>query len=81
MALSWMVGVMVLTAWEAGVGSNWVGFFGLEDIKPLLKIPGNLDVLAIVPFGYPDYPVGKGFKKRKSLAEVVSKGHFGQPFA
>jgi nitroreductase len=72
---------MVLTAWEAGVGSNWVGFFGFEDIKPLLKIPANLDVLAIVPFGYPDYPVGKGLKKRKSLAEVVSKGYFGQPFA
>lgn len=71
---------MVLTAWEAGVGSNWVGFFGLEAVKPLLGIPEDLDVLAIVPFGYPDSPVGKGIKKRKPLSQVVSKEHFGQPF-
>jgi nitroreductase len=71
---------MVLTAWEAGVGSNWVGFFWLEAVKPLLGIPENLEVLAIVPFGYPDSPVGKGIKKRKPLAEVVSKERFGQPF-
>jgi len=70
-----------LTAWEAGVGSNWVGFFGLEAVKPVLGIPENLEVLAIVPFGYPDYPVGKGIKKRKPLEEVVSKDRFGQPFA
>ena len=58
-----------------------MGFFGLEAVKPVLGIPENLEVLAIVPFGYPDSPVGKGIKKRKPLAEVVSKDRFGQPFA
>jgi nitroreductase len=72
---------MVLTAWEAGVGSNWVGFYGLDAAKPLLRIPEELDLLAIVPFGYPDYPVGKGIKKRKPLAEVVSRERYGQPFS
>lgn len=71
---------MVLTAWEAGVGSNWVGFFGLEAAKPLLEIPENLEVLAIVPFGYPVQEVGKGIKKRKPLSEVASREKFGQPF-
>ena len=71
---------MVLTAWEAGVGSNWVGFFGLEAAKPLLEIPENLEVLAIVPFGYPEHAVGKGIKKRKPLSEVASREKFGQPF-
>jgi len=71
---------MVLTAWETGVGSNWAGFFGLEAVKPLLGIPDELDVLAIVPFGYPTEELGKGIKKRKPLAEVVSKEKFGQPF-
>ena len=71
---------MVLTAWSEGVGSNWVGFFGLEEIKPLLNIPENLDVLAIVPFGYPAQEIGKGEKKRKPLSEIVSKERFGQPF-
>jgi nitroreductase len=71
---------MVLTAWEAGVGSNWVGFFGIDAAKPVLGIPDELDLLAIVPFGYPTQAVGKGRKKRKPLAEVVSRERFGKPF-
>jgi nitroreductase len=71
---------MMLTAWSDGVGSNWVGFFGLDDVKPLLNVPEDLDVLAIVPFGYPAKPTGKGRKNRKSLNEVVSRERFGQPF-
>src|ERR1051326_6066530 len=43
---------MILTAWAEGVGSNWVGFMGLDDVKPILGIPNDLDVLAIIPFGY-----------------------------
>ncbi|MDQ4098879.1 MAG: nitroreductase family protein [Chloroflexota bacterium] len=71
---------MVLTAWSAGVGSNWVGFFGLEDVKPLLAIPDEYNVLAIVPFGYPVRTVGKGRKRRKPFGDVASRGRFGQPF-
>ena len=40
---------MVLTAWDAGVGSNWVGFANLEDVKPVLGIPADIDVVAIIP--------------------------------
>jgi nitroreductase len=71
---------MILTAWSEGVGSNWVGFMGLEEVKPLLSIPDKLDVLAIVPFGYPAQAVGKGKKQRKPLSEVAHRGRFGQPF-
>jgi nitroreductase len=70
---------MILTAWSDGVGSNWVGFFGLDEVKSLLSIPDNLDVLAIVPFGYPAQNIGKGKKKRKPLSEVVHHERFGQP--
>lgn len=62
---------MMLTAWEEGIGSNWVGFMGLEDVKPILGIPDDKDILAIVPFGYPVKSVGKGKKQRKDAAEVV----------
>jgi len=72
---------MVLTAWSEGVGSNWVGFMGLDEVKPLLGIPDDLDVLAVVPFGYPSRAIGKGKKQRKSLSEVAHRGRFGQPFA
>lgn len=51
---------MLLAARADGVGSNWVGFGGLEEVKPLLDIPAKLEVLAILPFGYPARPVGRG---------------------
>jgi nitroreductase len=70
---------MILTAWSEEVASNWVGFFDLDGVKPLLSIPDDLDVLAILPFGYPIRAVGKGKKRRKPLNEVAYRGRFGQP--
>ena len=40
----------------------------------------NLDVLAIVPFGYPAEPKQGGKKNRTPLGEVVSHEHWGMPF-
>ena len=71
---------MLLTAWADGVGSNWVGFGGLEKTKALLDVPANLDVLAILPFGYPARPVGRGKKQRKPLREVAHLERYGHPF-
>lgn len=71
---------MVLTAWAEGLGSNWVGFNKLDSIKTLLGIPDTMDVLAVLPFGYPTADIGKGKKKRKPLGEVASRERFGQPF-
>jgi len=62
---------MILTAWSEGVGSNWVGFLGLTEVKPLLGIPDDLDVLAILPFGFPAQALGRGKKRRKPLSEVA----------
>jgi nitroreductase len=71
---------MLLTAWSEGVSSNWVGFGGLEDVKALLNIPAELDLLAILPCGYPVDAVGRGKKQRKPLAEVAHRERYGQPF-
>lgn len=72
---------MLLTAWEAGIGGNWVGFGGMDDIKELLGIPAELELLAILPFGYPAQSVGQGRKRRKPLAEVAHRERWGTPFA
>ncbi len=71
---------MLLAAWGEGVGGNWVGFGGLDEVKALLGIPEELDVLAILPFGYPAQAVGKGDKKRKPLAEIAHRERWGEPF-
>jgi nitroreductase len=71
---------MMLAAWSQGVASNWVGFHGLGDVKPLLGIPADVDLLAIVPFGYPASSVGKGNKKRLPLGEIAFSERYGQPY-
>jgi nitroreductase len=69
---------MILTAWSEGVGSNWVGFLGLTEVKALLGIPHDLDLLGILPFGYPARARGRGRKQRKSLSQVAYRERFGQ---
>lgn len=71
---------MILTAWSEGVGSNWVGFLDMAEVKTLLGIPDHLDVLAIISFGYPAQAVGRGRKRRKPLSEIAHRERFGQPF-
>jgi nitroreductase len=71
---------MILTAWAEGIGSNWVGFENLQQINPVLGIPEEITILAILPFGYPVATVGKGKKKRKPLGEVAHSERWNQPF-
>lgn len=71
---------MILTAWSQGVGSNWVGFDNLTQINPVLGIPEQIEILAIIPFGYPVASIGKGKKKRKPLGEVAHRERWDQPF-
>ena len=71
---------MLLAGWADGVGSNWVGFGGLESARTLLDIPASLDVLAILPFGYPARAVGRGNKQRKPLGDVAHREKYGRRF-
>lgn len=70
---------MMLAAWAAGIGSNWVGNVNTAEIKSLLKIPQERMVLTIIPFGYPAKKLGAGKKKRKAIAEIAHAEQYGQP--
>ncbi|HEX2149391.1 MAG TPA: nitroreductase family protein [Actinomycetota bacterium] len=72
---------MILTAWEEGVGSNWVGFLGmLDEVKGFLQVPDDLELLAVIPFGYPARQVGRGNKQRKPGGEITHLEEFGRPY-
>lgn len=71
---------MVLTAWEDGVGSNWAGYANMPGVNEVLSIPEEIQVVAVLSFGYPKRHLGKGKKTRKPFGEVVHKERFGQPF-
>ena len=71
---------MLLAAWSEGVGSNWVGFGGLDKVNALLGIPRGVDALAILPFGYPASRIGRGTKNRKPVSAVAHRERYGRPF-
>ena len=72
---------MVLTAWSEGVGSNWTGWVGMNRVATLLDVPDSMDVIAVLPFGYPAHPRTGVRKRRKALSEVAHRERFGQPFS
>jgi len=71
---------MILTAWGDGVGSNWAGWVGMENVRREFGLPDSYDVLAVVPLGYPKRKI-IGKKRRKPIGKVVSAERFGTPFA
>jgi nitroreductase len=72
---------MLLTAWSEGIGGNWSGFGPLGGIGALLGIPAELEVLAVLPLGYPADAVGRGKKSRKPLDQIAHRERWGRPFA
>ena len=72
---------MVLTAWSEGIGSNWTGWVGMTEVASLLGVLESLDVIAVVPFGYPTQVRTRGKKRRKHFSEIAHRERFGQPFS
>jgi nitroreductase len=62
---------MVLTAWDLGLGSCWIGWFDEKKVKKLLHIPEKEEVIAMLTLGYPKEKPAGFPKHRKSLSEVV----------
>src|SRR3989304_4838203 len=63
-----------------GGGSNWGGFAPMDGVREFLGIPDELDVLTVVPFGYPAVRAGAGKKRRKPLGEAAHRGRLAEPF-
>ena len=67
---------MVLTAWDIGLGSCWIGAFNEERVKELLGIPMQLRVVSLLTLGYPDERPRA--KNRKELDEIIRYEKYGQ---
>ena len=67
---------MVLTAWDLGIGSCWIGAYDEEKVKELFDVPRYLRVMSLLTMGYPDER--SGGKRRKALDEIVHYQKYGQ---
>ena len=71
---------MELVAWDEGLGTCFVGIRGeqQQEVKTLLGIPEELELVTALPFGYRiARPPGAG-TPRKSLSEIAHGERFGQ---
>ena len=75
---------MELTAWDAGLGTCFVGLRAEEQqvaIKELLGIPPELELITLLPFGYrAARPASRVSTPRKPLAEIAHRERFGVPY-
>jgi nitroreductase len=68
---------MVLTAWELGYGTCWIGAFKQKNVKDLLGVPEEMAVINILPIGVPDQtPEPRG---RKPFNEIFYGEEYGKP--
>ena len=59
-----------LAAYAYGVGTVIMGVFDPEMVAQALHIPENEEVVALIPFGYPDETPAA--PKRKSVAQLLT---------
>jgi nitroreductase len=77
---------IALAATAEGLGTCFVGSFKEEDVKPVLKLPVNLSVIAMLAVGYSTDKEGLTTKlirlvrKRKNLQDITSAQTYGQTY-
>ncbi len=67
---------LILAARAEGLGTCWIGAFNNNEIKKLLKVPDEYEVVAATPLGYPSEDVFTEPRNRKTLAEIMSLNKF-----
>ncbi|MEM2111174.1 MAG: nitroreductase family protein [Candidatus Bathyarchaeia archaeon] len=67
---------LILAARAEGLGTCWIGLFNNEEVKKILSIPEDVNVVAITPLGYPKDEKFVEHVPRKTLEEIVSTDKF-----
>ena len=72
---------MELVAWSEGLGTCFVGIRGeqQDEVKTLLGIPEELELVTVLPFGYRVLREPGTGTPRKPMAEIAHGEKFGQP--
>lgn len=63
---------LTLAAVEEGLGTCWIGSFEPDAVREALSIPENIEVVELIPLGYPKEP-GVVEKKRLPLEQIVHR--------
>ncbi len=64
---------LILAARAEGLGTCWIGDFQNSEVKKALGLPGDENVVAVTPLGYPDKGGFTENTSRKPLEEIVEE--------
>ena len=69
---------MMLEIQDLGLGTTWIGSFDPEKVREVYKIPENLEIISLMPVGYPaeDAKPSSSHEKRNSMEEMVCWNEF-----
>ena len=67
---------LCLAAYSLGLGTVVVGMFDHKKAEEILKVPQNIEVVAMTPLGYP--ATGGATPKRKDISEFVFSDRYGE---
>ncbi len=62
---------MMLSAWNEGIGSCWVGVFNADEVSAALGLPENIRVTALMPMGYADSEPGPRHSQYREKDDIV----------
>lgn len=68
---------MVLAATALGYGTCWIGDFNEDEVKQLLKIPQEMNVITMLPIGIPDETPEP--RSRKEIPEIFFEEECNSP--
>jgi nitroreductase len=66
---------VMLAATEIGLGTCWICHFNADKCAEIFKLTPNLEIIAMIPVGYP-VPGTPPEKKRKTMDELVQWNRF-----
>jgi nitroreductase len=72
---------LTLAAVAEGLGTCWIGAFDEQKAKRLLEVPDELEIVALMPVGYPaspdlNHPLDES--RRKAEGEIFSTDKYGR---
>jgi nitroreductase len=69
---------LILMAWSLGLGTVHIGAFDSKEVKKLLNVPPEVEVVELIPLGYPDESPAP--RARKEIASFVYDETYGREY-
>lgn len=68
---------MIGAATAEGLGACWIAAIELDEVRRLLQIPAEIEIVALIALGYPEEELKRIEKDRKNKEEIIHYNKWG----